>query len=190
MRLDVARSVRRCHDLIASHIAEHGDCRVALFALRQPAMRSILRRIQTMSRTTYGDIHANLMDIDVFPIHLLRCKLSFFGVSKFDPRSRMWVRNTMFQGAPIAADIGDPFADDWCFPVMPIRGRPINVSISELSSLLKRSFEGLGFNQGDYEDTASAALWLECHGLGGLDTVRRAWPRLQKHTQLSATRAR
>jgi hypothetical protein len=51
--------------------------------------------------------------------------------------------------------------------------------------LLKRSFEGLGFNQGDYEDTASAALWLECHGLGGLDTVRRAWPRLQKHTQLS-----
>lgn len=121
MRLDVARSVRRCHDLIASHIAEHGDCRVALFALRQPAMRSILRRIQTMSRTTYGDIHANLMDIDVFPIHLLRCKLSFFGVSKFDPRSRMWVRNTMFQGAPIAADIGDPFADDWCFPVMPGR---------------------------------------------------------------------
>lgn len=51
--------------------------------------------------------------------------------------------------------------------------------------MLKRSFEGLGFNQGDYEDTASAALWLECHGLGGLGTVRRAWPRLQKHKQLS-----
>jgi hypothetical protein len=48
---------------------------------------------------------------------LLRCKLSFFGASKFDPKSKLWVRNTMFQGAPILSDIGKPFADDWYFPI-------------------------------------------------------------------------
>jgi hypothetical protein len=53
--------------------------------------------------------------------------LSFFGVSKFDPKSRLWVRNTMFQGAPLVDDIGTDFADDWYFPVMPVpRQRPLN----------------------------------------------------------------
>ena len=72
-----------------------------------------------MSKTTYGEIQANLLDKDVLPIHLLRCKLSFFGVGKFDPKSRLWVRNTMFQGAPITKDIDKECADDWFFPVMP-----------------------------------------------------------------------
>ena len=52
------------------------------------------------------------------PIHLLRCKLSFFGVGKFDPKSRLWVRNTMFQGAPIIDDIADDYKDDWFFPTI------------------------------------------------------------------------
>ena len=52
------------------------------------------------------------------PIHLLRCKLSFFGVGKFDPKSRLWVRNTMFQGAPIIDDIEDIYEDDWFFPTI------------------------------------------------------------------------
>ena len=41
----------------------------------------IVRRIQTMAATRYGEIRANLLDRDVLPMHLLRCKLSFFGVS-------------------------------------------------------------------------------------------------------------
>jgi hypothetical protein len=72
-----------------------------------------------MSKTTYGEIQANLNDKDVLPIHLLRCKLSFFGVGKFDPKSRLWVRNTMFQGAPIVSDISNEYKDEWFFPVMP-----------------------------------------------------------------------
>jgi hypothetical protein len=47
----------------------------------------------------------------------------------------------------------------------------INVSMNELSSLLKRSFEGLGYCQADYEDAAAAVVWLEAHGLKGLETI-------------------
>ena len=76
--------------------------------------------MQSMAKTHYGEIQANLLDREVLPMHLLRCKLAFFGVSKFDPRSRLWVRNTMFQGAPLLEDIGQPFEDDWFLPLAPI----------------------------------------------------------------------
>jgi hypothetical protein len=60
-----------------------------------------------------------LLDRNILPMHLLRCKLAFFGVSKFDPRSRLWVRNTMFQGAPLLEEIGSPFSYDWFMPLAP-----------------------------------------------------------------------
>ena len=119
MKMDIAYQVRQCYDQICDCLEEQTSGTAAQFAIRYPEMRSILRRVQTLSRSVYGDIHANLTDAEVLPIHLLRCKLSFFGVSKFDPKSRLWVRNTMFQGAPLVSDIGQPFADDWYFPVMP-----------------------------------------------------------------------
>lgn len=56
------------------------------------------------------------------------------------------------------------------------------MSMNELSSLLRRSFEGLGFSQADYEDAAAATVWLESHGFEGLDTVHGAWSHLQSRT--------
>ncbi len=92
---------------------------VAELAYRTPKLHATVVRIQTMARECYGEIRGNLADIDMRPMDLLRCKLSFFGVSKFDPKSKLWVRNTMFQGAPIIADIGKHFEDDWFFPLAP-----------------------------------------------------------------------
>lgn len=119
MKMVIAYDVRQCYDAICEFLELNPDASTAEYALVNPESRSILRRIQTMSRNFYGDIQANLSDTDVLPIHLLRCKLSFFGVSKFDPKSRLWVRNTMYQGAPLCGDIGSDFTDDWYFPTMP-----------------------------------------------------------------------
>ena len=121
MPLTIARLVRECYSCLVLDIAEHRHSSdknsVAYFLLRHPKQAGIVKRIETMAQECYGEIRANLADIDMLPIDLLRCKLSFFGVSKFDPKSKLWVRNTMFQGAPNIADIGKPFKDDWCFPV-------------------------------------------------------------------------
>jgi len=119
IKIAVAYDVRQCYDRVCECLQSENGVSAAQFAIEYPELRSILRRIQAMSQSVYGDIHANLTDTEVLPINLLRCKLSFFGVSKFDPKSRLWVRNTMFQGAPLASDIGSDFADDWYFPVMP-----------------------------------------------------------------------
>jgi len=119
MMMCIARDVCECYNNLKLYMAKDGDKSAAHFAFDYPQHRYIIRRIQTMSTTRYGEIRANLLDVDVLPIHLLRCKLSFFGVGKFDPRSKMWVRNTMFQGAPLVSDIGDDFGDHWCFPIRP-----------------------------------------------------------------------
>ena len=118
MPLGIGYLVRQCYDQLVDFNADDtASC--AEFLLAQPQARGIVRRIQAMSNTLYGEIRANLLDKDVLPMHLLRAKLAFFGVSKFDPRSKLWVRNTMFQGAPLLEDIGKPFADDWFMPLNP-----------------------------------------------------------------------
>lgn len=122
MPLAIGRMVRECFDEICAYMTEFPQQDVAHFILQQPNFSGAISRIQTMAQSHYGDIRENLVHADVLPIHLLRCKLSFFGVSKFDPRSRLWVRNTMFQGAPLVSDFDKPFLDDWQFPIKPVLG--------------------------------------------------------------------
>ncbi len=119
MALGVGYAVRKCYDQLCEYVAEHPDHSTARFMVARPKLRGIVRRIQSMNRCIYGDIQANLLDREVLPMHLLRAKLAFFGVGKFDPRSRLWVRNTMFQGAPLLEDIGQTFNDDWFMPLAP-----------------------------------------------------------------------
>ncbi len=73
--------------------------------MAHPEHRDIARRVQTVSRHPYAEIRDNLVADNVRPIDLLRCKLSFFGASKFDPRSDRWTRITLYQGAPTARDL-------------------------------------------------------------------------------------
>ena len=89
-----------------------------------PEHMRVIRRIQTMAATVYGEIRANLWHRDMKPMHLLRAKLSFLGAHRFDPRGDRWVRVTFFQGAPLLSDYQDSSTspevfDDWGFPVAP-----------------------------------------------------------------------
>jgi hypothetical protein len=55
----------------------------------------------------------------MLPIDLMRAKLSMFGASKFDPKSNLWVRVTLYQGAPTLDDLSPEMVDDWAFPCVP-----------------------------------------------------------------------
>jgi len=80
------------------------DCRegetVAEFLLRDPEHRFVVRRAQVAARYPYAEVRDNLIAAEMLPIDLMRCKLAFFGASRFDPRSDKWVRISLFQGAP------------------------------------------------------------------------------------------
>jgi hypothetical protein len=72
----------------------------AEFLLAHPEHRHTARRVQSLVSHPYAEIQDNLIAADMLPIDILRCKLSFFGATKFDPRSDRWVRICMYQDAP------------------------------------------------------------------------------------------
>ena len=89
---------------------------VASFLMKHPEHRHMVRRIQRVSDCPYGEIRDNTIDAKMLPIDLLRCKLSFFGATKFDPRSDRWVRITMYQGAPYPEELATLDPDDCFYP--------------------------------------------------------------------------
>ncbi len=83
---------------------------------QQPEHRQIIRRLQTTSMLVYAEIRDNTIAADMLPIELLRCKLAFFGATKFDPRSDRWLRITLFQGAPYPDEIDRLDPDEFAYP--------------------------------------------------------------------------
>lgn len=90
---------------------------LAEFLLRHPEHRHAARRVQVAARLPYAEIHDNVLSANMMPIDMLRCKLAFFGASRFDPKSDRWVRITMYADAPFPDEIADMDADDWAWPL-------------------------------------------------------------------------
>ena len=99
--LDTARAMQALH---AALPATDEPC--FTFLARAPEHRAIARRVQHLAGNDYGEIRANLIGEVAAPIHLLRAKLSFFGATRFDPKSTLWTRVTLAQGLPLRDEIG------------------------------------------------------------------------------------
>ncbi|WP_028300754.1 DUF3726 domain-containing protein [Oceanospirillum beijerinckii] len=52
----------------------------------------------------------------------------------------------------------------------------MKISMNELKAALRRCYEASGYFVGNYEDAANMILWLEKHGLDGLEELKRALP--------------
>ncbi|GFE62973.1 hypothetical protein KIN_00470 [Litoreibacter roseus] len=108
--LDIARQIQALHRDMAD-----ADGTLASFLRAYPQHRSAVHRVQINLAHPYSEICDNLIGEGCKPIDMLRCKLSFFGASKFDPKSDRWIRITLAQGAPLFDELGG--ADDWWLPV-------------------------------------------------------------------------
>ena len=92
------------------------------FLHQHPEFRHLARRAQALEDHPYGEIQDNLISDNCSPLNILRFKLACFGAAKFDPKSSLWTRITMFQGAPLMNELGEPSADDWWLSVTPQSG--------------------------------------------------------------------
>ena len=113
--LSPARDACRLMDCLRNWDDEEN---VATFLMRHPEHRHIVRRVQLVCDKQYAEICDNTISSRMLPIDLLRCKLSFFGATKFDPRSDRWVRITMYQGAPFPDELSMLDPDDLAYPPM------------------------------------------------------------------------
>ncbi|ETX29203.1 hypothetical protein [Roseivivax isoporae] len=100
--LCIARLARDLHAALADWPAETP---LATFLLAHPEHRLMARRAQILHSHPYAEVQDNLIAETMLPIDLMRCKLAFFGASRFDPRSDKWVRISLFQGLPYPADV-------------------------------------------------------------------------------------
>ncbi len=106
-------------DAAAAHaaLAAWDGCRpVAEFLHAHPEHRHSVRRAQLRRKAPYGEIRDNTIGAELLPIDMLRAKLSFFGATRFDPRSDRWVRICMYAGAPNPEELTEENADLWVYP--------------------------------------------------------------------------
>ncbi len=75
------------------------------YLLKNQKYRHVLRRVFICEKLPYSEIQDNTISKSLIPVDMLRLKLSFFGATRFDPRSDRWVRITMYQGAPLMKEI-------------------------------------------------------------------------------------
>ena len=102
---------------LMTDIASLGDdTTVTRLLIRHPEHRHSVRRVQTAAHAPYAEIRDNTIGAKLLPIDMLRCKLSFFGATHFDPRSDRWVRICLFGNAPYPEELQRFETDDWPYP--------------------------------------------------------------------------
>ena len=117
MRIDVARQIVLLHNALDSLNSKSLKMSSAEFFLARPDLRGIAVRAQMLANSPYGEIRGDLLSADLLPLNILRCKLSFLGAYKYDPKSDRWLRVNFCQGAPLADELINA-DDDWSFAAL------------------------------------------------------------------------
>lgn len=143
------------------------DASLAEFLLARSDQRHMVRRVQIAASHPFAEVQDNLLAADMLPIDIMRCKLAFFGASRFDPRSDKWVRISLFQGEPHPSEM--PQGDG----KMDLSGagaaRPDGIALSEneVEGLCLKAARGVGLDWGLAEEAGQAARWLIACGIDG-----------------------
>ena len=116
LRIGIAQEVQNLKTALAERKPIASKLNVAEFLILRPEFREIIQRIQNLQSHPYAEIRDNLLADICRPINLLRCKLAMFGATKFDPKSDLWIRITLFQGAPLKEKLSHENLDNWLFP--------------------------------------------------------------------------
>jgi len=112
---DIPHQIQKCLKIL---ITLPKKMSVSEAIINHPEIRLIIRRILIKENYSYSEIQDNLIGSLTKPKDMLRCKLSFFGASKYDPKSNLWTRITLFQGAPLPHQINKKKSCDWLFPIL------------------------------------------------------------------------
>ena len=116
LHIGIAQEVQHLKTALAERKPTTSKLNVADFLILKPEFREIIQRIQNLQSYPYAEIRDNLLADICRPIKLLRCKLAMFGATKFDPKSDLWIRITLFQGAPLKEQLSHGNLDNWLFP--------------------------------------------------------------------------
>ena len=116
--LGIGKMVEELYQFLKHKENKLQNMTVAEFLLSYPRYRGIIRRIQTLSHYKFGEVKDNILAKDTMPINMLRFKLSFFGASRYDPKSDRWLRVSFYAGAPFLNNLNKNNVEKWGFATM------------------------------------------------------------------------
>jgi len=119
----------RLEELIAALQASPGDELLGRFLVRYPDMRFMVAWTFTLANADYSIARMDLLSEDFSPLKIMRFQLATYGMLKFRPRSKTWLRATIFQGAPLPGELSAGSIGDGLLPEIPGSGEldPDNV---------------------------------------------------------------
>ena len=109
--LAIARDINKLYETLSR---SKNSSTIDKFLANNDVLRHVVRRAFVVEKLPYSEIQDNTIGHSLMPIDMLRLKLSFFGVLKFDPRSDKWLRINMFQGAPLPDELKN-HKDQWIY---------------------------------------------------------------------------
>ena len=115
--LGIGKMTQELYNFLKQHKEVH-NYNVGKFLIHHPEFRGIIRRIQTLKNYDHGEVNDNILAKNTMPINMLRFKLSFFGASRYDPKSDRWLRVSFFPGAPFYNDLNSNNVENWGFATM------------------------------------------------------------------------
>ena len=116
--LGIGKMVNELYNFICNQNKKIYILNTVEFLLLYPQFKGIIKRIQTLEKYKYGEVKDNILSKNVVPINMLRFKLSFFGASRFDPKSDRWLRVSFYSGAPFLNNLNKKNVENWGFATM------------------------------------------------------------------------
>ena len=113
--LDIAKQISDLNETLKKM---PDKMKISEFCLKHHKYKSIIKRVLINEKYQFSEIHENLEGKKMRPIDILRFKLSFFGACKFDPKSNLWTRITLFQGVPLPKNLKENKTHMFSFPFL------------------------------------------------------------------------
>lgn len=112
----------RLEELVAALKMSAPDEIIARFLVRNPDMRFMVAWTFTLADLDYSIARMDLLAADFSPLRIMRFQLATYGMLKFRPRSKTWLRATIFQGAPVPEELSAGLIGDGLLPEIPGSG--------------------------------------------------------------------
>jgi hypothetical protein len=113
----------RFEELVAALQTVSRDEALGRFLVRFPDMRFMTAWACTLADMDYAIARMDLLATDFSPLKIMRFQLALYGMLKFRPRSKTWLRATLFQGAGLPEELAAGHAGDGLLPRLPAAGR-------------------------------------------------------------------
>lgn len=95
------------------------------FLFSHPDMQFMVGWASALAGSEYAVARTDLLARKLSPLRIMRFQLATYGMLKFRPRSKTWLRATLFQGAALPVELAAGSAGDGLLPCVPAVREPM-----------------------------------------------------------------